>query len=214
MVAFQTAFTWWLRAILQTPFSPFDVSSFDCDQAADRWLDLLSPPNGPVASSSGGDHPNVKVLRPCGRERPSRAPRRSPRGSTPTLRENGTRRKGFQFPCPLIGRPRRLYLSELQSRRSENSGSRGEHHRMSATGVQNSPTTVAIGARWETACPKGMGDDDESKRVGRIYWSGRRDLNPRPLAPQASALPVCATPRPWKARHDTTAVASRWRVIG
>ncbi len=26
-------------------------------------------------------------------------------------------------------------------------------------------------------------------------WSGRRDLNPRPLAPQASALPGCATPR-------------------
>src|SRR5256885_1075393 len=28
-----------------------------------------------------------------------------------------------------------------------------------------------------------------------MLWSGRRDLNPRPLAPQASALPGCATPR-------------------
>jgi hypothetical protein len=28
------------------------------------------------------------------------------------------------------------------------------------------------------------------------YWSGRRDLNSRPLAPHASALPGCATPRP------------------
>src|SRR5438132_13961129 len=26
-------------------------------------------------------------------------------------------------------------------------------------------------------------------------WSGRRDLNPRPLDPQSSALPGCATPR-------------------
>ena len=28
-----------------------------------------------------------------------------------------------------------------------------------------------------------------------LKWSGRRDLNPRPFAPQANALPVCATPR-------------------
>ena len=27
-------------------------------------------------------------------------------------------------------------------------------------------------------------------------WSGREDLNLRPLAPHASALPGCATPRP------------------
>ena len=28
-----------------------------------------------------------------------------------------------------------------------------------------------------------------------IFWSGRADLNGRPLAPQASTLPGCATPR-------------------
>ena len=28
-----------------------------------------------------------------------------------------------------------------------------------------------------------------------LAWSGWRDLNPRPLAPKASALPSCATPR-------------------
>ena len=28
-----------------------------------------------------------------------------------------------------------------------------------------------------------------------ILWSGRRDLNPRPSAPKADALPDCATPR-------------------
>ena len=26
-------------------------------------------------------------------------------------------------------------------------------------------------------------------------WSGRRDLNPRPLRPERSALPTCATAR-------------------
>jgi hypothetical protein len=29
-----------------------------------------------------------------------------------------------------------------------------------------------------------------------VSWSGWRDSNPRPLAPKASALPSCATPRP------------------
>src|SRR5690606_34175722 len=28
-----------------------------------------------------------------------------------------------------------------------------------------------------------------------LYWSGWRDLNPRPLRPERSALPSCATPR-------------------
>ena len=28
-----------------------------------------------------------------------------------------------------------------------------------------------------------------------VFWSGRADLNGRPLAPQASTLPGCATPR-------------------
>ena len=28
-----------------------------------------------------------------------------------------------------------------------------------------------------------------------LKWSGRRDLNPRPLGPEPSALPSCATPR-------------------
>ena len=33
-------------------------------------------------------------------------------------------------------------------------------------------------------------------------WSGRQDLNLRPLHPQCSALPGCATPR-FKCRNDT-----------
>ena len=31
--------------------------------------------------------------------------------------------------------------------------------------------------------------------AGRMKWSGRGDSNSRPLAPEASALPGCATPR-------------------
>ncbi|MBM2836692.1 MAG: hypothetical protein HW409_881 [candidate division NC10 bacterium] len=33
------------------------------------------------------------------------------------------------------------------------------------------------------------------KRDTKSCWSGRLDLNQRPLAPHASALPGCATPR-------------------
>ena len=39
---------------------------------------------------------------------------------------------------------------------------------------------------------------------GLKEWSGRRDLNPRPSAPKADALPGCATPRKVKGRHLTT----------
>ncbi len=39
--------------------------------------------------------------------------------------------------------------------------------------------------------------EPRGNRVGLqgLLWSGRLDLNQRPLAPQASALPGCATPR-------------------
>src|SRR5258708_2521118 len=42
--------------------------------------------------------------------------------------------------------------------------------------------------------------------------SGRRDLNPRPLVPQTSALPSWATSRSWSgtsARHETKLTADR-----
>jgi hypothetical protein len=53
-------------------------------------------------------------------------------------------------------------------------------------------------------CPPGH------RLIGRwpaISLSGRRDLNPRPLDPQSSALPSCATSRCWRAMHD-----SRYRL--
>ena len=43
---------------------------------------------------------------------------------------------------------------------------------------------------------------DRSGRFTRsVVWSGRADLNGRPLAPQASALPGCATPRSFSLRE-------------
>ena len=39
--------------------------------------------------------------------------------------------------------------------------------------------------------------DDQLRFSKKIKWSGRRDSNPRPLGPEPSALPDCATPRLW-----------------
>src|SRR2546426_1935833 len=47
-------------------------------------------------------------------------------------------------------------------------------------------------------------------------WSGRRDLNPRPLAPQASALPGCATPRTiqtCRARFELRRIAENFQHL-
>ena len=43
--------------------------------------------------------------------------------------------------------------------------------------------------------PNENGADSDEQNRRRMKWSGREDLNLRPLAPQASALPGCATPR-------------------
>ena len=37
---------------------------------------------------------------------------------------------------------------------------------------------------------------------GLYFWSGRRDLNPRPFGPEPNALPNCATPRKKGAKAD------------
>src|SRR5215469_13259955 len=42
---------------------------------------------------------------------------------------------------------------------------------------------------------KGRGSTEKVSQTAASQWSGRLDLNQRPLAPQASALPGCATPR-------------------
>src|SRR5258708_19694453 len=46
---------------------------------------------------------------------------------------------------------------------------------------------------------------DKVRKIRGLHWSGRLDLNQRPLAPQASALPGCATPR-----HGCCPAAKGW----
>jgi hypothetical protein len=62
-----------------------------------------------------------------------------------------------------------------------------EMRKRSASSVTSSDSRVAVIVAVRR--PPGTGPE------GRLPWSGWRDLNPRPLAPKASALPNCATPR-------------------
>ncbi len=48
-------------------------------------------------------------------------------------------------------------------------------------------------SQWRCGFLTIYGDFDGT--INRYFWSGRRDSNSRPLAPHASALPGCATPR-------------------
>ena len=44
-------------------------------------------------------------------------------------------------------------------------------------------------------CPRRSLKEAQSDEMGVNKWSGRRDLTPRPLRPERSALPPCATAR-------------------
>src|SRR5213078_3944442 len=57
--------------------------------------------------------------------------------------------------------------------------------------------TFAANLLPTAALPKAEAPDPAGKasKIRGLQWSGRLDLNQRPLAPQASALPGCATPR-------------------
>ena len=48
---------------------------------------------------------------------------------------------------------------------------------------------------WSIVAAADIADATGAKCAGKMKWSGRRDLNSRPLEPHSSALPVCATPR-------------------
>ena len=65
--------------------------------------------------------------------------------------------------------------------------------------------TFAANLLPTAASPKGEAPDRAGKasKIRGLQESGRLDLNQRPLAPQASALPGCATPR-----HGPTGAAS------
>jgi hypothetical protein len=46
-------------------------------------------------------------------------------------------------------------------------------------------------------------------RIKEYLWSGREDLNLRPLAPHASALPGCATSRPERLIYHPIPILSK-----
>ena len=54
---------------------------------------------------------------------------------------------------------------------------------------------VEVPEPWSIVAAAHIATATGAKCAGNLKWSGRRDLNPRPLAPEASALPGCATPR-------------------
>jgi hypothetical protein len=59
---------------------------------------------------------------------------------------------------------------------------------------------------WTCSAVPARGRGADSAAIPAPTWSGWRDLNPRPLAPKASALPSCATPRPaqsMRSPHDS-----------
>src|SRR5690606_14733798 len=88
-------------------------------------------------------------------------------------------------------------------------------HPRSIAGREQTPTTLTrtpldpradrrgSGCRWRLpAASSSEGQARGSRRpllggvlTSDLYWSGWRDLNPRPLRPERSALPSCATPR-------------------
>src|SRR5450432_1308451 len=51
-----------------------------------------------------------------------------------------------------------------------------------------------------------------SLRSSPFGWSGRRDLNTRPSAPKADALPDCATPRPAGVRYTSPLRTARTQI--
>jgi len=80
-------------------------------------------------------------------------------------------------------------------------GLRCDHGGLHAGVVQADPRGAAAAGgepRMTTAvlrcCTDGKGAASEL-RTRPLTWSGWRDLNPRPLRPERSALPSCATPR-------------------
>ena len=70
---------------------------------------------------------------------------------------------------------------------------------VSTTSHEAAPVTAPFIPLMSPALAAGkdeaLGAGDFSRDSKGFRWSGRLDLNQRPLAPQASALPGCATPR-------------------
>jgi hypothetical protein len=87
--------------------------------------------------------------------------------------------------------------------------------RRDARGARRHRLGDLMGARCYTVATFWPVVDLTRSSVSRLTWSGWRDLNPRPLAPKASALPSCATPRPPQStdhgvKWGTWATADGW----
>jgi hypothetical protein len=83
--------------------------------------------------------------------------------------------------------------------------------------VTRSPCGRCIATRFRRRCAP-VATYRGSSRGARssaplLTWSGWRDLNPRPLAPKASALPSCATPRRRECRPPRCGAASEYHVL-
>ena len=97
---------------------------------------------------------------------PAPPPRRSPNGSCTTIPISGS------FSSPR-GPPRGSPGGQTRG---------GDFHSLPKKGLSNSPPPA------QCTAPLNLSE-------AASIWSGRRDLNPRPLRPERSALPNCATPR-------------------
>ena len=53
---------------------------------------------------------------------------------------------------------------------------------------------------------------EEAPGCNRVVWSGRKDLNLRPLRPERSALPGCATPRQGDSQKTGTGLSYKMGV--
>src|SRR5262249_18771500 len=96
-------------------------------------------------------------------------------------------------------------LRELSERRSDPAGLRdsGTSSGREASGpgttatrlLEFGPNTPGKRTGCRRGKTKGPQPPFHTAELQALQWSGRLDLNQRPLAPQASALPGCATPR-------------------
>ena len=54
---------------------------------------------------------------------------------------------------------------------------------------------------------------NRTEQILKTKWSGRGDLNSRPLGPEPSALPSCATPRLFSNLRDLKEIVKEGLVV-
>lgn len=164
--------------------------------------------------------PRRRRVRVAAADPPLPPPWRRGAPGTRALPANGPPRRRGQHPAAIrikVARADEDLIAVVEC--SHANGDRSEDllfpHPRSIAGREQTPTTLTrtpldpradrrgSGCRWcLPAASSSEGQARGSRRpllggvlTSDLYWSGWRDLNPRPLAPKASALPNCATPR-------------------